>query len=469
MQVPILSGIYTNMASDFRRSYPKNLVPVIQQTGLSSGYFRPADGIIDFGYPPNATDFDRGGIEWNGTLYRAMGTKLMSFDSTGTVTVLAEIGGEGQVTFDYSQDLLAVLSNGILYYWSGTVLTQLTPDPEMGPIIDFCWVDGYFFVTDGYLLGVTSISDPTVISYKATSEADPDGIISIQKFRNEVYAINRHTIELFNNAGIAGDFPFVRVEGAQVQRGGVGTYTCCVYLDSVAFVGGGRNEQVSVWLASGANTVKIATREIDQILEGYGESVLSQILCEVRVHNGLNHLYIHLPDFTLVYDGSASQIAQEAIWFILADGLAANAQYKAKNFVYAYDKWICGDTMTGRIGYTTQDVSTVWGEPVGWQFETPIFYNEGKGAILHELELVTLSGRAVPTTDPLIWASYTTDGLTYSQERSCRAGRTGQYARRITWMRNGRFPDWRAYRFRGTSDAHIAIARLDASFEPLAW
>lgn len=469
MQVSILSGIYTNGASDIRRSYPRNLVPVIQQSGLSEGYLRPADGIIDFGYPPNATDYDRGGIEWNGTLYRAMGTKLMSFDADGAVTVLAEIGGEGQVTFDYSQDLLAVLSNGILYYWSGTALTQLTPDTEMGPLIDFCWVDGYFFVTDGYLLGVTSISDPTVISYKATSEADPDGIVSIQKFRNEVYAINRHTIELFNNAGLAGDFPFVRVEGAQVQRGGVGTYTCCVYLDSVAFVGSGRNEQVSVWLASGANTVKIATREIDQILESYAESVLAKIICEVRVHDGLNHLYIHLPDQTLVYDGSASQIAQQAVWFILADGLSGNNQYRARNFVFAYNKWICGDTGVGRLGYTSQTISSVWGEPVGWQFETPIIYNEGKGAIFHELELVCLTGRADFNVESTIYMSSTIDGLLYSQERGVKAGKAGQYQRRINWMRNGRMADWRSFRFRGSSEAHVSVARLDARIEPLAW
>jgi len=467
MQVPLLSGIYTDGAGDFRRSYPRNLVPVVQPSGLSEGYLRPADGIKQFAVGPGV---DRGGIEWNNVLYRVMGTKLVSVSSLGNVVVLADVGGSGQVTLDYSETLLAILSGGVLYYWNGSTLTSLTPDPAMGPITDFCWVDGYFFLTDGFFIATTDLNNPTVVQAKATSEADPDPIISIQKFRNEVYAINRHTIELFNNVG--GDilsFPFARIEGAQIQRGGIGTYSCCVYLDSVAFVGGGRNEAPSVWLASGANTVKIATREIDQILATYSEAALATTICETRLYNGLNHLYIHLPDHTLVYDGAISQVAGQAIWFTLADGLYGNSSYRARNFVYAYDKWICGDTSAPNLGYAVQDISSLWGERIGWQFETQIFYNEGKGAIFHELELVALPGRVAIGINPTIFASYSTDGVTYSQQRGILAGKTGDRNKRLTWMRNGRMGDWRTYRFRGTSDAHLSMARLEARLEPLVW
>jgi hypothetical protein len=237
----------------------------------------------------------------------------------------------------------------------------------------------------------------------------------------------------------------------------------------MAFVGGGRNEGISVWLAAGANTVKIATREIDQILATYSEAALANTICETRLYNGLNHLYIHLPDHTLVYDGASSQIAQQAIWFTLADGLYVDTAYRARNFILAYDKWICGDTSAGNLGYAVQDVSTLWGERVGWQFETQIFYNEGKGAIFHELELVALTGRMALGVNPTIFASYSADGITYSQERGISAGKTGDRNKRLTWMRNGRMADWRTYRFRGTSDAHLSLARLEARLEPLAW
>ena len=71
--------------------------------------------------------------------------------------------------------------------------------------------------------------------------------------------------------------------------------------------------------------------------------------------------------------------------------------------------------------------------------------------------------------NPTIFASYSTDGITYSQERGISAGKTGDRNKRLTWMRNGRMADWRTYRFRGTSDAHLSMARLEARLEPLVW
>jgi hypothetical protein len=63
MQIPILNGIYADAAPDFRTSYPKNLVPVPKQTGISAGYLRPADGVVEAGTGPGV---GRGGINWNG-------------------------------------------------------------------------------------------------------------------------------------------------------------------------------------------------------------------------------------------------------------------------------------------------------------------------------------------------------------------------------------------------------------------
>ena len=79
MQIPVLSGIYSDSAADFRTSYPVNLVPVPKDQGISAGYLRQADGIVESGTGPGAV---RGGINWNGVCYRVMGTKLVSVPIT---------------------------------------------------------------------------------------------------------------------------------------------------------------------------------------------------------------------------------------------------------------------------------------------------------------------------------------------------------------------------------------------------
>jgi hypothetical protein len=47
-----------------------------------------------------------------------MGSKLVTVSSTGAVTVLGDVGNDGeQVTLDYSFDLLGIASNGNLFFW----------------------------------------------------------------------------------------------------------------------------------------------------------------------------------------------------------------------------------------------------------------------------------------------------------------------------------------------------------------
>lgn len=464
MQIPILNGIYTDGESEFRTSYPRNMVPVPKPQGISQGYLRPAEGIVQFGTGPGT---DRGGINWNGVCYRVMGSKLVSIDATGQVTVLGDVGDGGQVTFDYSFDRLGVASSGKLFYWNGTTLTQVT-DSDLGTVLDFVWVDGYFMTTDGTNLVVTELNDPTSVNplKYGSSEADPDPIKGLLKFRNEVYAVNRYTIEVFNNVG--GDFfPFERIEGAQMQRGAVGTFASVVFMEAIAFLGSARNEPPAIWIGNNGTTTAISTREIDKILAGYDELVLSQAVLEVRVLNGHQFLYVQLPDQCLVYDGASSQIAGEQVWFVLTSSLVGLGQYRAKNFVWCYNKWLCGDPLSSAHGYLTNSVSSHYGAVNGWDFSTMIMYNEGSGAVFHELEMVCLSGNVALGLDPTVWTSYTIDGMTWSLERSRKAGKQGERVKRIAWLQQGHMRQWRVQKFRGTSDSHLSIARLEAKVEAL--
>jgi len=464
MQIPILHGAYSNEESDFRLSFPRNLEPVILDHGISAGFLRPADGIIQLGTGPGV---DRGGINWNGVCYRVMGSKLVSIAADGTTTTLGDVGDNSPSTLVYSFDRLAIASAGNLYYWDGATLTQVT-DPDLGTVLDVIWVDGYFMTTDGEFLVVTELSDPTQVNplKYGSSEADPDPILALLKLRNEIYALNRNTIEVFQNIG-GSLFPFQRIEGAQLQRGTIGVHACCVFVDKIAFVGSGRNEKISIWLGANGLTEKLADREVELILGEYTEAELSAIEVEQRITNGQHLLYIHLPVQTLVYNEVASRLAQHPIWYTLTSSVVGNSQYRARNFVRCYDKWLCGDPTSSAHGFTTEEISSHYGELVGWDFSTQIVYNEGRGAIFHELELVALTGRSALGADPVIFTQYSTDGMTWSQEKAISAGKQGERNKRLVWFQQGAMRHWRIQKFRGTSDAHISIARLEARLEPL--
>ena len=465
MQIPIVSGIFTDNGPDFRTAYPVNLIVTPKGSGISDAYLRPADGIVANGTGPG---IDRGGINWNGVMYRVMGTSLVSISSTGTVTTLGDVGSGGLVTFDYSFDLLAIASGGRLYYWSPSGGLVQVSDPDLGTVLDFCWVDGYFMTTDGEFLIVTELTDPMQVNplKYGSSEVDPDPVVSLIKLRNEVYALNRNTIEVFDNVG--GDlFPFQRIDGAQIQKGTVGTHANCVFVETVAFLGGGRNEAPGIYMGSSATANKISSNEVDRILLNYSEVQLSGVKLEAR--NDRNHqlLYVHLPDQTLVFDFAASNALKQPVWHILASTYVGLSQYRARNMVWCYDRWNVGDPQSSSLGYFTNTISSHWGQLVRWEFSTSIIYNEGNGALIHELELVALTGRVIGT--PVLSTSYSIDGLAWSQTHTIAAGGTGNRSKRLAWFRQGSMRNWRVQRFQGVSDAHLSFARLEAQIEPLAF
>jgi hypothetical protein len=470
MQVPLLNGIWTDAVADFRVSYPRNRVPVPVEQGISKGYTRPAPGIRANG---TGLGNGRGGARWKDTHYRVSGSKLLRVSEDGSTTELGDVGDDTHpATFSYGFDRLAIASANNLYYWNGSALTHVT-DPDLGRVLDVVWIAGYYLTTDGTSLVVTDLNDPTSVNplHYGSAEADPDSIVAVRELRDEAYAIGRFSIQAFDNIGGTG-FPFAPIKGATVPRGAVGTHAVAAFLGSFAFVGGGRTEDgpepPAVWIMTPGDATRISTREIDTILQGYTDDQLGDCYVESRMERGHQQLLVHLPDQCLVYDAAASQIVQEPVWYTFDSGFDAPATYRARSLVWCHGRWNVDDPTSTALGYLVDDVSTHYGSKIGWDFGTMVLYNESRGAIVHDIELVALTGRVALGADPVVWTSWSIDGITWSQERAKSAGKRGDRAKRLQWRDQGRFENWRVQRFRGTSDAHVTFARLEMTVEPLA-
>ncbi len=463
-QISILSGIYSDAAADVRTSYPRNMIPVFKENGISAGTLRQAEGIESFTTGPG---IDRGGIVWNGLPFRVMGTKLVSISNTGVVTVLGDVGAGPAVSLDYSFVNLIIGSGGRLYYWDGATLTQVT-DPDLGISVDSLFLNGYTVSTDGEFIVVTDLNNPLSVDplKYGSSEVDPDPIVGLRQFRNELYALNRFTIEVFDNVGGAG-FPFAPISGAQITKGCVGTRAAVVCADTLAFMGGGRNESIAIYMGAGGQVRKVSDEEIEKRISTYTEDELALCLLETRKVDDHEYLYVHLPRETWVFDIIGSAKFQKSIWFSLHSDVATVENYRAKNFVFCFNRWFCGDKTTFDVGGVTNSVTTQYGAIVGWLFDTTYLYNASKGVVIHQLELVATPGRAPMGRNPQIFYSYTDDGLNWSNERIGGAGQRGEYRKRITWMQCGQMDNYRGLRFRGANDTPEAFMRLEAEIEPL--
>lgn len=477
MEIPILAGIYVDGSPGVRVAYPVNMVPVPGQDSTADGYLRPAEGIEAF---TTGLGVDRGAIVWpkTGLHYRVSGTHLISISSAGVFTDIGAIGGSGQVRMDYSIDLLGILANGLLYFYDGTNLTIVTDVNVPANLTDMVWVDGYWMVTDGLNIATSNLNSPTTfnpLKYGGTNA--PDTIQALLKVQDQVNVLSRFEIDVFQNIGGA-FFPFNATPTAVMTKGCVGTRAACVFNDTVAFVGGGRNpgpEAPSVYLGKNAQFQKISSREIDTLLLSYTDAQLALIHMETVFDQGSQFIFIALPDRAVVYDAAASAVAQQPVWHIRVTTIAGFGQYRAINFLRVNGMWIVGDPLSSAIGTLSTTDSSHWGAAVRWEFATPMLRNGGKRAIVKQLELAALTG-VVPITsysgtvmDPRVSTSYSTDGVTWSQDKSVKSGKLGDRNKRLQWLQQGMWTNFRIQRFRGDSTSRLSAIKLNAEIEALIY
>jgi hypothetical protein len=460
---PILKGIYADQYAQLRTSLPVNLEPRVIDTGLSEGQLISSPGITQLATGPGA---DRGAWVWKGVCYRVMGTKLVSVSGAATV-ILGDVGAGGPVAFTQSFDRIGINSGNRLYYWNGSALSQVT-DPDLGSVIDLQWVDGYFMTTDGDSLVVTELNDPYAVDplKYGSAEVDPDPIMCLRKVRGEIYALGRYSIENFQNRGGTG-FPFTRNPGGYIPKGAVGSRARADFLDSFAFVGGARDEAISVYLAGPGQAAPLANAEIDALLAQLTDEQQAAIEMDTRIEKGEQRLYIHLPDKTLVYFQQASRKNEGAVWQVLAGGTMTDQAWPGRHIVLSAGRWLLGSP-AGNVGYLDQSTPTQWGQVAGWRFDTVFLFNEARNFILRAVELIGLPGYAPFGVSPTMFMSTTDDGRTYSQERAISMGRAGDRAKRMESRPCRKFANYAGIRYRGANTALASVMRLEIDVEGLA-
>jgi hypothetical protein len=397
-----------------------------------------------------------------------MGTKLVSVAVDGTTTTLGDVGGSGPVTLDYGPERLQIRSGTDLFYWSGGTLTQVT-DVDLGQCIDQCWMDGFAISTDGAYVVVNDLANPTAVNplKYGSAETDPDPITGLlHDLRGELIVFGTNSIQPFTNQG-GSLFPFAPNISGVIPIGCVGPMAKCHFANSYAFVGGSRNESTSVWISLTGQPKKISTRAIDDMLADVPDPAAIQL--EQRTARDEARLLVHLPDRTLVYLTNASlRNGGAPVWYVARSGQGMDKPYRPRNAVLAYGEWWVGDTETAALGTLTDGLATHFGEAVGWEFSTIFAYNEGKGFIVHELELVGLPGRGVAANGASAFASFTRDGETWSPEVACRLPPNGQRTKRVIWAPHKRFRNFAGMKFRGDSNSLTGWASLRGEIEGLA-
>lgn len=429
---PLLGGMAANNQAEFIDNPPVNLEPIMLDNKIAAGQFRASAGAETIAIGPGV---DRGAIAYKGTHYRVMGTKLVSV-ANGVVTELGDVGGTGPVSMDYGFDRLIIRSGDKLFYYTDAGLAQVT-DIDLGPALDALWVDGYTMTTDGTSLVVTELANNTAVEplKYGSAEEDPDMVTGLAKVRGEVLVLGRYTIEFLQNVGGNG-FPFQVIDNATIPFGCVSASAKTPFLESLAFVGSGRNEALGVYLTGSGTASKISSRALDRDLAALPDP--SVIELETRTYLDEQRLFIHLPGKTWVYYHDASQRAQTLLW-----GIVNN---QARHAVEMNGEFYVGNAEGVQIGKLTHGNSDVFGVQQEWAFTSGFIYNEGRGYIIKAVELIGLPGRSA---DARLFMSVSRDGQTFSQERVINGGKAGERSKRLQWRPLMHIANYCILRFRG--------------------
>jgi len=451
MQIPIQVGVRL-LDGGFAESYPVNLEHRVIDSGVSAGQLVSARGAELLAVGPG---LDRGGIMWDGVHYRVMGTSLVSVQGD-QITTLGTIGGSSPVRMNYSFDRLAIAADGQLYYWDKSTLVHVT-DPDLGDALDVTWIDGYFVTTDGEFIIVTELLDPTVIDplKYGSAETDPDPITGVEVLAEELYAIGRHSIQVFQNVGGL-NFPFRNVRGAAIPFGCISPHAKCQIVGTLAFVGGGREEPLGVFVVVGGSAQRISTREIEDLLEGVDKSLIE---LEARRFGEDDHLLLHTPNGSAAIKLRTASEVGTRLWVYLNSGRFG--PYRPRRAVWDGRRHVVGDSESNALGVLSDRSTAHFGEVAEWQFDVGLLYNEGRGLILEEVEL---TGQFPLDRPSSIFMSATRDGEIWSNEVS--RNMLGLRDQRCIWRPSVRIPAMAGLRFRGTD--RVAIARCDVNGEGLA-
>lgn len=159
--------------------------------------------------------------------------------------------------------------------------------------------------------------------------SDPDKNMAIRSYQGKYVAVfGRNTVEFFVLSGDVNSV-FAPVPNLTTSAGIVSTGSVCHFMGVFAAIGSTKGSSLQVILIQPGSHKAISNSDIDRTLMKYKESELSDVLVESFLMKGREFLIVHLPNETLLYDGSTGN------WSELSTAHGRNVgAYQGRHVIY---------------------------------------------------------------------------------------------------------------------------------------
>lgn len=372
------------------------------------------------------------------SLFVVSGTKLYSVDSSGTATLLGDVGAITSIDMAANTNSVVVVNTPNAFYWDGTTFGQITDvdfTSRGASAVEF--INNFLLFMEpnsGRFFGADLGSATSFNSLQfATAEASPDELVGMIVDHVQVVLFGTESVEVWDNTPISG-FPFQRATNGYVEIG-------CFNGKSVA-----KLDNSVVWLANdytvrrldGVTPVRISQHGIEQLIQNATISTANAFS-----YSQGGHLFYVLSfnEVTVVYDATTGKWHERQTY--------GYDNWIAGTHATAYGYELAGSTQSGVIGILSKDTFQDLGltQVMSWRYQ-PI-YNEEKRAFHDEIEVGLEVGVGLTTgqgSDPEMMSRYSDDsGKTWLSLPNRKIGPIGNYRTKVKWNKCGSTNNARVY------------------------
>ena len=451
---------------DYRDAVPVNMYAVKREELNSQGYMYQMYGLTNYG---TGSGIDRNAmwVSANGLQnhYRISGTDFETIDELGNVTVLGTVPNTEQCSITFSFNNVIVVGNQQLFYYNPTDgFREITSSGVVGSPIDCVWVANYVFLTDGTDIYHSTLADEEIFSASDSAEPDfsPDNVVGIAKNKNnELVVFNEFSIQHYIDVGDA-NFAFQNLPSKTTKLGILGTH-CKSELKGKFYLMGRRvNEKPSCYIYSLGSAQKIASREIEKVLDTYTPDELATTTIDSFTADDVDLIIYHFPNDSYMFNATIAQlVGVGSAWSKIKTDTTGDEPYRAKNIVIdpRNGKMIVGDKIDGTIGELDDSVATHYGDIAEWLLFTPFLNLETLS--INQMEIEIIPGIVDAAEDATVMVSRTTNGRTYGQEWTEEYGAAYDYNNRFIIRTFGYVRHWVGFKFRGASRSRMVFGLLD--------
>jgi hypothetical protein len=379
----------------------------------------------------------RGMLATDAGLYVAVLDKLVSVNSGGVATVLANsMSGSAPVTMARNNKAptpdIVIVGDSNAYTVSGANVIAY-PDVDVGSPSSVASLGGYFLFTYGNGDIIASDLNSTAINTLSTARAEsiPDGLLRVTVSGGRAFFWGASSFEVWYDAGTS-PFPLARSEVVNVG------------LFAPWAIAGAQDgwdlQQIfvasdgSVRRLNGYSPDRISTRAVERDIQAV--AVPSTVRACVYTEGGNAFWVLSSPSWTWEYNATTDEWNERKSY-----GLS---RWRADMSARAFGRWIVGDTLSTNLGHVTSTAYDEFGAPLIARAEGVLkeFPARMRIPAVHFDFTVgqgVESGGDPVETDPQVALSWSHDGgADYSNPLWRKLGRQGQHKRQVVIHNIGR-------------------------------